>query len=71
MVVQGNGDQYSEIETNFNSRNVLLLSCPQLCREFAICMHRVAQDAAMRRGGSGRFWIGSAQQSAGDICYIA
>jgi len=34
-------------------------------------MHRVAEDAAMRHGGSGRFSVCSAQQSAGDICYMA
>lgn len=34
-------------------------------------MRRVAQDAAMRHGGSGRFSGCSAQHSAGDICYMA
>jgi hypothetical protein len=49
IIVQGNDNQYSEKNTNFNLRNVLLLICSQLCREFPICMQRVAQDAVMRR----------------------
>lgn len=34
-------------------------------------MHRVDQDAAMQHGGSGRFSVCSAQQSAGEICYMS
>jgi hypothetical protein len=34
-------------------------------------MQRVAQDATMRRAGIGRFHVCSAQQSAGDIRYMA